>query len=304
MERSELMRNRSNRRWTLALTMFSALVLLLAACGDSKDAKKSTAPSKAPTFAAGSTMAKIQKKGKVVVGIKFDQPLFGLRSATSGNFEGFDVEVAKLIAQGIFGKDGADKISFKETPSKIREDSITGGDVDIVIATYTINDERKKVVDFAGPYFQAGQRIMVKSDNSDVKGVKDLNGKKVCSVTGSTSIDNIKAEAPKADISNPFDTYSKCAEELKNARVDAVTTDDSILYGLVSQNKGELKVVGDSFTEEPYGIGLKKGDDAFRTFLNDRIGAIEKSGEWKKAYEDTVGKIRKTTPEPPKVDRY
>ncbi len=298
------MSNRSSRHATSVVAVLCALVLLIAACGDKKDDKKTTAPAKAPTFATGSTMAKIQKKGKLTVGIKFDQPLFGLRSATSGGFEGFDVEIAKLIAQGIFGKDGADKITYKETPSKIREDSITGGDVDIVIATYTINDKRKKVVDFAGPYFQAGQRIMVKSDNTDIKGVKDLNGKKVCSVTGSTSIDNIKAQAPKADISNPFDTYSKCGEELKNGRVDAVTTDDSILYGLVSQNKGELKVVGDAFTEEPYGIGLKKGDDAFRTFLNNRIEAIEKSGEWKKAYKDTVGKIRTTTPEPPKVDRY
>ncbi len=298
------MSNRSTRRRTSLVAVLCTLVLLIAACGDKKDDKKTTAPAKAPTFTTGSTMAKIQKKGKLTVGIKFDQPLFGLRSATSGGFEGFDVEIAKLIAQGIFGKGGADKITYKETPSKIREDSITGGDVDIVIATYTINDKRKKVVDFAGPYFQAGQRIMVKSDNTDIKGVKDLNGKKVCSVTGSTSIDNIKAQAPKADISNPFDTYSKCGEELKNGRVDAVTTDDSILYGLVSQNKGELKVVGDAFTEEPYGIGLKKGDDAFRTFLNNRIEAIEKSGEWKKAYKDTVGKIRTTTPEPPKVDRY
>ncbi len=284
------------------VAVFSVFALLIAACGDKKE--KTTAPSKAPKFAAGTTMAKIQKRGKLIVGIKFDQPLFGLRSATSGDFEGFDVEMAKLIAQGIFGKDGADKITFKETPSKIREDSITGGDVDIVIATYTINDERKKVVDFAGPYFQAGQRVMVKADDNDIKSVKDLNGKKVCSVTGSTSIDNIKTEAPKADISNPFDTYSKCGEELKNGRVDAVTTDDSILYGLVSQNKGDLKVVGDAFTEEPYGIGLKKGDDAFRKFLNDRIAQVEKSGEWKKAYEDTVGKVRKETPKPPEVNRY
>jgi glutamate transport system substrate-binding protein len=126
----------------------------------------------------------------------------------------------------------------------------------------------------------------------------------VCSVTGSTSIDNIKAQAPNADISNPFDTYSKCAEELKNDRVDAVTTDDSILYGLVSQNKGQLKVVGPSFTVEPYGIGLKKGDTAFRAFLNDRLAAIEKSGEWKKAYDDTVGKVRDTAATPPPINRY
>jgi glutamate transport system substrate-binding protein len=289
------------------------LALVAGACGkDDKTTTKTNGgdsdPSKpAGTFPAGSTMAAIQTKGKLVVGTKFDQPLFGLKNPTNGQIEGFDVEIAKLMAQAIFGgtrADAAKKIDFVETVSKVREPSITDGRVDIVVATYTINDTRKQIVAFAGPYYVAGQDIMVKKDNNSIKSVSDLNGKKVCSVQGSTSIKNVQQQAPQADLSISFDVYSKCAEALKDGRVEAVTTDDSILAGLVKDNKDAFKLVGKPFTKEPYGIGLKKGDDAFRTFLNDTLESIERSGDWAKAWERTVGTAGIPTPTPPAIDRY
>ncbi|CAN5550470.1 glutamate ABC transporter substrate-binding protein [soil metagenome] len=257
-----------------------------------------------PEFDPGTTMAELQEAGSMTVGTKFDQPLFGLRSATSGDLEGFDVEIAKLIAEGIFGEGGGDNVEFVETPSRIREEAIEQGDVDIVVATYTINDERKERIDFAGPYYIAGQDIMVAADDDSISGVEDLNGKKVCSVQGSTSLDNLIAMAPEADASLTFDTYSLCAEALGDGRVDAVTTDNIILLGLVDDSDGEFKLVGNTFTEEPYGIGLPKDDQEFRDFINDRLEEIYESGEWADAYESTAGQVDDSDPEPPPVDRY
>jgi glutamate transport system substrate-binding protein len=243
----------------------------------------------------------------MTVGTKFDQPLFGLKNPLTGAIEGFDVEIAKLVAQGIYGgsiDDAAKHINFVETVSKVRETSIQEGKVDMVVATYTINNARKLVVDFGGPYYIAGQDIMVKKDDTSIKSVTDLNGKKVCSVQGSTSLANVKAKAPQADLSITFDTYSKCAEALKDGRVQAETTDNVILLGLVKDNKDAFKVVGNPFTTEPYGIGIKKGDDAFRTFINDRLEASYKDGSWAAAFNRTVGQAGVTAPTPPPVDRY
>lgn len=289
------------------------VVLLAAACGDdgseeASDSEGTTSTTEAPpAFDAGTTMAALQTKGRLVVGTKFDQPGFGLKDAVSGRVEGFDVEIAKLVAAGIFGgsaEDAAAKIEFVEAVSKNREPFIQEGKVDLVIATYTINDARKEVVDFAGPYFVARQDIMVMSDNEDIKSVEDLNGRKVCSAQGSTSIKNVQAKAPQADVSIAFDTYSKCADAMTDGRVVAVTTDDTILAGLVQSSGGAFKLVNAPFSEEPYGIGLKKGDQAFRDFLNDRLEEIYDSGEWATAFEATLGELGLDTPEPPAVVRY
>lgn len=301
-----------NRRRWWAIALLLVLALTGAACGSDDDGgavdtdESTTSTTKAPTFASGTTMATLQAKGKIVVGTKFDQPGFGQKNPTTGKVEGFDVEVAKLIAVGIFGgtvDDIESKIEFKEAVSKNREPFIQSGEVDIVVATYTINDTRKQVVDFAGPYFVAEQDIMVKSSDTTIKGVSDLDGKKVCTVKGSTSEKNVRAKAPKADVTL-FDTYSQCGEALTDGRVVAVTTDNTILAGLVSQSSGAFKLVKAPFSNEPYGIGLKKGDDAFRDFLNDRLEAIEKDGSWAKAFAATLGKIGLDTPTPPTVDRY
>ena len=245
-------------------------------------------------------MARIQDKGTIVVGVKFDQPGFGLKNPTTGEVEGFDVEIAKAIVAAI----GPDvEIEFVESVSKNREPFIQDGTVDLVVATYTINDARKQVIDFAGPYFVAQQDIMVKADDDTIKAVGDLNGKKVCTVKGSTSAKNVAKAAPTAEVTL-LDTYSQCAEAMGDGRVVAVTTDNTILAGLVDVSDGAYKLVEAPFSDEPYGIGVKKDDDAFRDFINDTLEDLFADGEWADAFESTLGQIGLKTPEPPKIDRY
>jgi glutamate transport system substrate-binding protein len=287
-----------------------ATATVLAACGDDSSdsggttdttSAASTTPS---TFAPGSTMEALQKKGKIVIGTKFDQPLFGLK-ALSGQPEGFDVEIAKLVATAIFGSNLSGKTEFVETPSAVREQSIIDGKVDIVAATYTINDTRKQKVGFAGPYYVAGQSILVKKDNTSITGLPSLAGKKVCTVTGSTPLKTLQERAPTADLSILFDTYSKCIEALKDGRIEAVSTDNVILLGFIKDNPGAFKLVGDTFTQEPYGIGVKKEDTVFRNFVNDVLEKAYKDGTWAKAFESQVGKATEIpTPTPPPVNRY
>ena len=278
-----------------------AAALAMTACGGDSDtpAGGTSSSAQAASFPAGSTMARLSEAKKIKVGTKFDQPLFGLKPP-SGDPEGFDTEIARIIA-GELGipEEG---IEWVETVSANREKFIQGGQVDIVVATYTINADRKKIVDFAGPYYQAGQSIMVLQDNNDINGPDDLAGKKVCSVQGSTPAKNMAAKYPQAQL-QLTDAYSNCLEPLRQKQVDALTTDNVILSGFVDQNEGEFKIVGEPFTEEPYGIGLKKGDDEFRNFINDTLEKAFEDGRWKQAWEDTAGAVL-DTPDPPEVDRY
>jgi glutamate transport system substrate-binding protein len=280
------------------------LILVGLGCGKSSS-KAASGAAKPPSFAPGTAMAAIQQRGKLTVGTKFDQPLFGLKDPTSGKIGGFDADIAREVAKAIFGNvpDINSKINFVETVSKNREPFIQNGTVDIVVATYTINDTRKHVVDFAGPYFQAHEDIMVRKAENSIKSVDDLNGKKVCSVQGSTSLKNLTAKAPQADTSITFDTYSKCAEALGDGRVQAEVTDNSILAGLAAQSAGKFKVLNVPFSNEPYGIGLKKSDTALRAFLNDTIQKIEDNGTWKRLFDNDVssGGVKA---ELPKIDRY
>lgn len=251
-----------------------------------------------PTFEAGSTMEKLFKAQEVSIGTKFDQPLFG-QKGPDGKPHGFDVAIASLIASklGI----PYEKIEWVETVSVNREPFIRQGLVDIVVATYTINEERKKVVDFAGPYYEAGQSLMVLTSNNDVKGPQDLLDKPVCSVEGSTPAAHIvKAYGAKLVAT---DAYSKCLEPLRNGQVVAMTTDNVVLAGFVDQNPGEFKLAGEPFTKEPYGIGLKKGDDEFRAFINNILEEAEKDGTWKRLWDETAGKVL-PPPKPPAIDRY
>ena len=224
------------RPWLMAAMVTLVVALAAGACGGGGGTKKTTTEG-APKFAAGTTMAALQAKGKITVGTKFDQPGFGQKNPTNGQVEGFDVEIAKLIAAGIFGgtpQSAASKINFVEAVSAVRETVIENNTVDIVVATYTINDTRKQRVGFAGPYYLAHQDTMVKKDDNSIKTVTDLNGKKVCTVAGSTSEKNLRAKAPQSEVTL-LPTYSQCAEELSNGRVVAVTTDAPILAGLVQR---------------------------------------------------------------------
>src|SRR5262245_4394418 len=195
-------------------------------------------------------VAKAQNQKKLVIGVKGDQPGLGLQ--TGSQYEGFDIEIAKIIAKGL-GVDPASGIEWVTTVSANREPFIQQGRVDLVVATYTINDDRKTKVNFAGPYYTAGQDLLVPTA-STITGPEGLDGRKVCSVTGSTPAKRIQDEHPKAQL-QLFDAYSKCVEALANGSVDAVSTDDIILAGYASQTQyaGKFKVVGKPFSTEPYG---------------------------------------------------
>lgn len=249
-------------------------------------------------FAEGSTMARLAEAGSITVGTKFDQPLFGL-VGPDGVPEGFDVEIAKLIAAELGISD--DAIEWVETPSQNRETAIENGDVDIVVATYTINDDRKQRVGFAGPYYEAGQSILTLASNDEIQGPDDLAGTRVCTVSGSTPEANLLANFPDAEVV-PFGTYSECLEPLRNGQVDAVSTDNVILAGFAAEND-DLEVRGDPFTEEPYGIGVARDDVEFRMWINDVLEQIYEDGRWTAAWESTAGTVL-PTPEPPAVDRY
>ena len=242
-------------------------------------------------------MAELAEAGEITIGTKFDQPLFGL-VGPDGTPVGFDVEIGKIIAAKL-GID-ADKIKWEETVSANREPFIENGQVDIVIATYTINDERKEVISFAGPYYEAGQSILTLADNDDIKSEDDLVGQPVCSVSGSTPADNLAELGAEVVLT---DTYANCLEPLRTGQVVAVSTDNVILAGLAAQNEGEFQVVGEPFTQEPYGIGLAKDDVDFRDFINDVLEESYEDGSYEQAWNDTAGTVLPFV-DPPAVDRY
>ena len=224
--------------------------------------------------------------GKVVIGIKFDQPGLGLKEGDT--YTGFDVEVAKYVADKL----GYTEVEFKESPSSQRETLIESEQVKMIFATYSITDARKEKVSFAGPYFIAGQDLLVSATNTDITGPESLNGKKLCSVTGSTSAQKVKDQFADQVQLQEYDTYSKCVSELSSGtNIDAVTTDDVILAGFAAQSQyaGKLKVVGAPFTEERYGVGIKKGDTELCNAINTALAEMVSSGAWKEALDKTVG---------------
>jgi glutamate transport system substrate-binding protein len=285
-----------------AVAAAATLALGMTACGgdDADDA----ATGETKDFAAGSTMERLNKAQAIKIGTKFDQPLFGLKGL-DGKPQGFDVEVGKVIAAELGIPES--KIEWVETPSQVREQRIEESAVDLVIATYTINDTRKERIDFAGPYYIAGQTILVKADENEITGPDSFKTttKKVCSVQGSTPAKNIEPYLSNvAEQLVVFDVYTKCLDALKGGQVDAITTDNVILTGYMSQNEGQFKLAGETFTEEPYGIGLKKGDNDFRTFLNDTLEASFTDGRYLEAWKNTAGKVDSTDPKIPTVNRY
>ncbi|MFF5444328.1 glutamate ABC transporter substrate-binding protein [Streptomyces sp. NPDC012888] len=221
------------------------------------------------------------KKDKIVVGIKYDQPGLGLKTP-DGKFTGFDVDVATYVAKELGYS--ADQIEFKQAVSAERENLIQNGDVKFVVASYSITDKRKAKVDFAGPYFLAHQDLLVRADESGITKAEDLNDKKLCSVTGSTSAQNVKEKlAPKANLQQ-MGGYSECLTGLENKAVDALTTDNSILAGYAAQekNQGKFKLAGLSLSNENYGIGLKKGDKDLQTKINAALKKMVQDGSWEK----------------------
>ncbi|GAA4016810.1 MULTISPECIES: glutamate ABC transporter substrate-binding protein [Streptomyces] len=235
----------------------------------------------------------------IKVGIKYDQPGLGLKEP-DGSFSGFDVDVATYVAKELGYE--PDQIEFVETKSADRENALARGDVKFIAATYSINDERKQKVDFAGPYLLAHQDLLVKSD-SDITEATDLNGNKLCSVTGSTSAQNVKDEiAPKAQLKQ-YGGYSECIAGLQSGAVDAVTTDDSILAGFAAQEqyKGQFKLAGLKLSNENYGIGVKKGDTATVDKINTALEKMVSDGAWDTAVKENFGPANYKNEPAPKI---
>ncbi len=284
------------RKMLALVAVGSAAALVLAGCsGPSQDSGSggSFEVAKNVNLTGSATYDRIKSANKVRVGVKEDQPGLGYLDSTTGKRTGFDVEVARWIAASL-GIDDTN-IEFKAIPSANREAAITNGDIDYYVGTYSITDARKHQVDFAGPYFETGQSLLVKKDNQTISSEKDLAGKTVCSVTGSTPIQNIKANFP-ATKTVEFEGYSFCVDALNNGTADAVTTDQAILIGYAAQAPDTLKVVGEPFTKEKYGVGLKKGDDALRHFINALL--TNGNATWKKIYDDTLGKSGSVVQQP------
>jgi glutamate transport system substrate-binding protein len=280
-----------------------AMGMLLASCGKSNDqAATGGSPSVATSVAlTGSpTFDKMSGRGKVIIGVKEDQPNLGYKDPVTGTYSGFDISMANLIAAQLGF--GADKIEYKAIPSANREQAIVNGDVDYYVGTYSITDKRKEQIGFAGPYYVAGQDLLVRKDDNSITGPDSLAGKKVCSVTGSTPIQKIKTEHPEAQVVE-FEKYSQCVDALINNQVDTLTTDDAILKGYAAQQPDKLKVVGKTFSTEKYGVGVPKDDTALRNKISDILETAAKDGEWMKIYNDTLGKSGSPGTAPP-LTRY
>lgn len=297
-------------RRVLAVCAGLLLALLAAACGkEGSPPVKGPKPDQLPVYKvdtafrlpASPTWTKARKRGYLRVGAKEDQPYLGEKDPATGVYSGFDIEIAKMMSASL----GFDPrtIRFKTIASANRETALQNGQIDYYVGTYTINAMRKKLVGFAGPYFMAGQGLLVRTDEHDINGPQDLAGKTVCSAAGSTPYQRIAADYPKA-ILVAYDTYSICVDNLLTYQVDAVTTDDAILLGFAAKAPKEMKVVGKPFSREPYGIGVPRSDNALRFALNDALETNEKNGNWKKAFEATLGLSGVPAPKPPPIDRY
>jgi polar amino acid transport system substrate-binding protein len=295
------------RRSMLRQSSSLVLTLALVACGS---AGGSAAPSSLPSpsapaspaataFPANSYMAKIVQRGKLVAGVKQDVLLFGYLNPRTNQIEGFDVDVVKEIVKALFNGDAsAARLELKPVTSAQRIPSLQEGSVDLVAATMTITDERKQQIDFSDVYYAAGQRVLVKKDSA-ATGIKDLDkpDKTICAAKGSTSEQNITTYAPSAQ-KLLFDGYAECLTALQQGRTDAVSTDDVILSGLAEQDPN-TKLVGDKFTDEPYGLGIAKTSTGFKEFVDGVLRQIKQNGRWKAIYQQWLGKYG-PVPDPPK----
>lgn len=255
------------------LFMGLIMVLVIAGCGSQNKADILTTAKKTKT---------------INWGVKADTKLFGLMNIGTGKIQGFDIDIANAVTKQILGKDA--KANFVQVTSKTRIPLLKNGNIDAIIATMSISKDREKQVDFSNPYFAAGQSILVKNTSS-IKSVKDLNksGMIVLGVKGSTSVTNMKIYAPKAEVLQ-LDDYAQALTALKSGQGDALTTDNGILYGMVKENPG-FSVVGGTFTHEPYGIAIDKGQDKFKAQINKALDEMRANGSYEKILDKWFGDI-------------
>ena len=271
-----------------------------AGCGDDDEEPAGSGAESTPAateeaqkFPADSTLGKIQSKGEITIGVKFDVPPFGFKNPQTNEVEGFDVDLGKAVAEKL-----GVKPKFIEAISDNRIPFLQDGTADLILSTMTINEERAQEIDFSDPYFIARGRVLVKED-SDIQSVDDLAGRKVCTALGSTYEANLKKAAPEADL-QLVDSYSECLELIQNGAVDAVSTDDVILTGMIIQDDS-LKLVGEELTQEPYGAGIKKGETEVVEFVNGVFQELKDSGRWKELYERWIGQYTGEDAEPPNM---
>lgn len=297
---------RLNRRFQRTAALVAGLGLALsglAACGDAGGDEEGVdvevEEDAASNFEDGTRMKELADAGTIKVGVKYDQPGLGFKDAASDIPTGFDVEMAKILVASL-GIDPEDtsKVEYIETISDNREPFLQDGTVDIVLASYSITDERRQVVGQAGPYFITGQQLLVPED-SDVESTADLEGQEVCSVTGSTSLENVEAEGMKPV---GFDTYSECVEKVLDGTVQAMSTDGTILAGYAAQNEGQLKVVGEQFSEERIGVGYSKDHPEMCQWIVDTLTEANEDGDWEAAFDATLGPSGLEAPEFPEMD--
>ncbi len=279
---------------TLLLALIAlALAVGIAACGDDEDeGGGGDTAAETAQFPEGSSPARIQEKGEIAIGVKYDVPPFGFKNPQTDEVEGFDVDLGRRIADEL----GVEP-KFIEAISDNRIPFLQDGTADVILSTMTITAERDQEIDFSEPYFIARGRILV-PQGSDIKGVDDLAGKKVCTALGSTYEETLKKEAPKADL-RLVDSYSECLELVQNKAVDAVSTDDVILTGMIIQDDTLKLVEGEELTTEPYGAGIKDGDAEMKKLVDDVIAKWKQDGGWQEAYDKWVGQYTNEQQSPP-----
>ncbi len=286
---------KERRGWHLLFAVLALVALLAAAgCGDDDDDEGAEQPAtEARQFPAGTTMARLQDEGTITIGVKYDVPPFGVKNPRTGRIEGFDVDLGRAIADEL-----GVRPRFIEAISDNRIPFLEKGTADLILSTMTINKERDQEIDFSEPYYIARGRILVPK-GSDIKGLADLEGNSVCTTIGSTYADTLKERAPDADL-KLVDTYSECLELIQNKSVDAISTDDVILTGMIIQDDS-LQMVGDRLTTEPYGVGIKEGDRQLKRFVDRVLKQVEEDGRWEETYQKWVGRHLNKQEQPPEM---
>ena len=292
---------------TAALALATLTVTALTACGGGGSgggtASQSSGTGSASTSSSASASSSTSSGtggsgGKLTIGVPFDEPGLGLKSGDT--YTGFDIDTAKYVAKAL-GTSESD-ITWVEANPEDRETLLTSGKADLIVATYSITPDRKQKVDFAGPYFQAHQDLLIRRNDEDIAfGPQALNGRQLCSVTGTTSAALVKSRFKgKIDLKE-YPKYSECVQALVKGDIDAVTTDDVILAGYAAQKpyKGKLKVVGKGFSDENYGVGIKKGNTEMVQKVNAALKKFIEDGSWKNSLNTNVGPSGYSIPSPP-----
>ena len=262
------------------------------------DVYKNAVVADAADILPDSTMAKIKERGTLIVAEALDAPLLSQQDPSNpDDVEGFDADLAKLLAIYILGKPS---VQIVPPASETREALLQNGTVDVVFNTYTITEERATQVSFAGPYLESGLAVAVKADNTDIKGIDDLGGKTVIVGANTPAVTAVPEKQPSADVVS-FATDPQAMSALKQGRGDAYVQDFTLLASNAASDDS-IKVVGQPFTTEAYGIGLKHDDDDFKTFINDWLVKIQEDGTWAKVWDATLGAaVESETPDAPKI---